>query len=58
MIMFAPLNFPSVFALDKYGLRTGVCLGIILTTFGLWLRCLINQGFWIVMVGQTVCAIA
>ena len=58
MIMFAPLNFPSVFVLDKYGLRVGVCLGIILTSFGMWLRCLINQNFYAVLVGQTVCAIA
>jgi fucose permease len=51
MIMFVPMNFPSVFALDKYGLRIGVCLGIVLTTVGLWLRCLINKSFWMVIVG-------
>ena len=51
MIMFVPMNFPSVFALDKYGLKIGVCLGIVLTTVGLWLRCLINESFWMVIVG-------
>ena len=52
------MNLPSVYALDKYGLRTGVFLGIILTTLGLWVRCLINQSFLTVIVGQTICAIA
>ena len=58
MIMFAVSNFPSVYVLDKYGLRIGVCLGIILTSLGMWLRCLIDLNFNTVLVGQTICAIA
>ena len=58
MIMFAVSNFPSVYVLDKYGLRIGVCLGIILTSLGMWLRSLIDLNFNTVHVGQTICAIA
>ena len=56
-MIFAPLNFPSVIAIDKYGLRFGLCLGIIITTFGIALRSFINYSFWTVIVGQTICAI-
>ena len=52
------MNFPSVLALDKYGLRVGVLIGIFGTTAGLWLRCLIQQSFWFVIAGQTVVAFA
>ncbi len=58
MIMFVPVNFPSVAALDKWGLRFGVSFGIILTTLGLWLRCMINIDFWFAIIGQTILAIA
>eukprot|EP00347_Sterkiella_histriomuscorum_P005469 403356498 len=58
MIMYLPLNFPSVYALDKLGLRWGVLIGIALTALGLWVRCLINHSFAWVIVGQTILAIA
>ena len=58
MIAFLPVNFPSVAALDKWGLRSGLVIGISLTTLGLWLRCLINVHFAFVIAGQTVLAIA
>ncbi|CDW84415.1 major facilitator superfamily protein [Stylonychia lemnae] len=58
MVAYLPMNFPSVFALDKLGLRYGVLIGITLTTLGLWLRVLINESFAWVIVGQTVMAIA
>ena len=51
MFAYLPLNFPSVFALDKWGLRYGVLIGISLTTLGLWLRSLINYSFTWVIVG-------
>jgi hypothetical protein len=49
--MFVPINFPSVYALDKLGLRKGVLLGIAITTFGLWLRCLLNINFALAVIG-------
>jgi hypothetical protein len=58
MIMFLPINFLSVTALDKWGLRYGIIIGIVLTVLGLWLRCLINYSFSTVVIGQTVLAIA
>ena len=41
MMFFLPMNFPSVIALDKYGLRVGVVIGIVGTAIGLWIRCLV-----------------
>jgi len=41
MLWFLPMNFLSVTALDKYGLRIGVCIGIVLTAIGFWVKCLI-----------------
>ena len=58
LIMFVPVNFPSVAVLEKYGLRVGLIIGIGLTIVGLWLRCLINTSFIFVIIGQTVLAIA
>ena len=57
MIMFVPLYFPSVIALDKYGSRVGITIGICLTTLGLGLESLINYSFWLVIAGQTFNAI-
>ena len=56
MVMYLPVNQPSVLALDKKGLKFGTCIGILLTTLGLWLKCLVNQGFVYVVVGQTIIA--
>jgi len=58
MIFFAPLNFPSVKALDKYGLRVGLIVGSCGTAIGLWVTCLINKSFIYVLAGQTICALA
>jgi hypothetical protein len=57
MIAYIPINQPAVIALEKKGLRFGVILGMILTTFGLWLKSLINYSFIYVVVGQTIIAI-
>lgn len=51
MVMFLPVNFPSVTALDKWGLRYGVIIGIGLTVIGLWVRCLLNYTFISAIVG-------
>jgi uncharacterized membrane protein YfcA len=40
----------------KNGLYRGVVIGMILTTGGLWLKCLINESFIYVIVGQTLLA--
>ena len=58
MMFFLPFNFPAVIALDRYGLRVGVLVGIIGTTLGLWIRCFIEKSFWSVIIGQTIIAFA
>jgi fucose permease len=51
MLFFVPLCFPSVSALDKYGLKTGVAIGIIITTAGCFIKCFIDSSFNWVMLG-------
>lgn len=51
------MNFPSVAVLDKYGLWWGIGFGMVTTTVGLWVRCLINEGFAFAIIGQTIMAI-
>jgi len=46
MMAFIFMNFPSVAALDKRGLRFGIVIGTILTCLGCWIRCLLNYSFW------------
>ena len=57
MVLFLPVNFPSVIALDKGGLKLGVLIGISFTTIGLALRTFINHSFTWVLVGQTLMAV-
>jgi MFS transporter, FLVCR family, feline leukemia virus subgroup C receptor-related protein len=57
MIAYLPFNQPAVIALDKYGLKYGVVIGTVLTTIGLWMKCLINESFVWVVIGQTIIAI-
>ena len=45
MIFFIPVNFPSVYVLDRWGLRLGVSIGMALTIIGLGFRCLMGLNF-------------
>jgi len=56
-IIYLPMNFPSTYILDKYGLRVGLTIGMLGTTVGLWIRCLINHSFWFAVAGQTLMAV-
>ena len=51
-ILYIPANLPATYILDKYGLKTGVCTGMILCTIGSWVRIGINSSFKYVFVGQ------
>ena len=57
MLGFIPLHFPTVYFLDKKGLKMGICLGITFTTLGCWFRCLINHSFNYVIIGSMIIAI-
>ena len=50
--LYLPVNFPSVYVVDKYGLRMGTIFGIVLSTVGLWIRCFVNMNFYTLLVGQ------
>ncbi len=58
MLAYIPMNQPAVYVLDRIGLKTGMTVGIVGTTIGLWMKCLINISFNYVVIGQTVIAIA
>eukprot|EP00351_Strombidinopsis_sp_SopsisLIS2011_P005878 CAMPEP_0116874132 /NCGR_PEP_ID=MMETSP0463-20121206/5561_1 /TAXON_ID=181622 /ORGANISM="Strombidinopsis sp, Strain SopsisLIS2011" /LENGTH=146 /DNA_ID=CAMNT_0004517405 /DNA_START=191 /DNA_END=631 /DNA_ORIENTATION=+ len=57
MAMFIVANFPSNYALDVWGLRLGVIVGVTLTAIGLCIKALINKSFVWVIVGQVLSAI-
>jgi len=44
--------------LDKGGLRLGILIGFILTTAGMWVKCLINDSIAFVYIGQLLAAMA
>lgn len=56
MLFYFPMNQPSVIALDRKGLRFGLCIGIVMTTIGLWMKAMVNISFWWVVTGQTIIA--
>ena len=51
LALYLPVNFPSVYIVDKYGLRMGTIFGIVFSTVGLWIRCLVNVSFWTLLIG-------
>lgn len=55
--VYVVFNFPSNYAIDKKGLRTGVLIGAICTCLGVWLKTMINYWFGFVFIGQTLAAI-
>ena len=57
MMVYLPVNFPSVAFVDKFGLRWGVFTGILLTCIGCWIRQAVNSSFTWVLVGQFIMAI-
>ena len=57
LALYLPVNFPSVYVVDKYGLRMGTIFGIVLSTVGLWVRCFVNQNFYTLLVGQILMGI-
>ena len=57
MGLYLPMNFPSVYVVERWGLRVGTVVGISITTFGLWLRCLVNVNFYTLLMGQITMAI-
>jgi fucose permease len=54
MIAFIPTYFPSAWMLDVYGLRNGLIFGSLLTCIGMWIKCLINNGFFWAWIGQVI----
>jgi uncharacterized membrane protein YciS (DUF1049 family) len=57
MAIFIMFVFPTNYVLDKGGLKLGVLMGLIFTAAGMWVKCLINQGFYFVLIGQFIAAL-
>lgn len=57
LLFYMPANFPSNYILDKYGIRAGVTLGTLLTLLGSWLRILVNDSFYYVILGSFISSI-
>ena len=57
LVFYMPSNFPSNYILDKYGIRAGVTIGTILTLGGAWLRILVNDSFYYVILGSFISSI-
>lgn len=57
MIMYIPVNFPACYLIDKYGLKWGVGIGVILTGVFGFLRGIFAENFIIVTISQFMCAV-
>ena len=60
MMAYVPLIFPATSLLDTRGLRLVGILGSLLNAAGAWIKCVAvsPDRFAVLMLGQTVCAIA
>ena len=60
MITYIPLVFPTMFLLDRKGLKLSCVLGALLTAIGAIIKCagVRPDLFGVAMLGQTICGIA
>ena len=60
MLAYIPLVFPTMFLLDRKGLRVSIILGALVNCVGAVIKCfaLRSDLFLVAMLGQTFCAIA
>lgn len=68
MALYLPGYFLAFWSMEKYGLRTGLCIGAVLQTSGAWIRYfgtmrdgnghVAEGGFEICFIGQCLAAIA
>jgi len=57
MIAYIPVNFPACWLIDKFGIKWGVGIGVMITgIFGL-IRGIFANNFTIVLISQIMCAI-
>lgn len=58
MIAYVFVNFPSNWVLDAKGIKKGIVIGGVLTSIGAGIRCMVDESFYFVIIGQVICAIA
>jgi len=49
--LFIPLHFPSIYVIDKYGVKVSLIIGTLLTCCGAWIKVFINTSFTFALVG-------
>lgn len=54
--LYVVFTFPSNYAIDMHGCKTGVLIGTTLTTLGMVVKVLINKSFGICVLGQIIAA--
>ena len=54
MVSYLPTIFPAMSILDSKGLRTGILIGSLLITIGMFIRCFINYNFVYVIIGEVI----
>lgn len=57
MVLYIPINNLSTKSLDKYGLKKGVGIGIILTAVGGLIKAVGGRNYWVCLTGQIIAAI-
>lgn len=56
-VIFILFSFPSNYVIDVQGCRRGMLIGTLLTTIGMIIKCFINYGFYIAIIGQVFAAV-
>jgi len=57
LLMHPIFTFPANIVIEKFGVRKSIMLGSLFCLAGSWIRLLINESFYIVIVGSIVCGI-
>lgn len=57
ILMHPFFTFPAAYVIDSKGVKAGIVVGSVLSLAGMCLRLLVNQGFWVVIVGQVLAGI-
>ena len=51
MVLYIPANFPSVYLVENYSLRSSILVGTVFTSLGIIVRCLVNVNFYTLFTG-------
>jgi len=58
VVVYIPMALPASYIIERYGLRMAINAGVIITIIGAWMKVLIMEGFWLVILGQVIMSLA